>query len=128
MGHSRGNYKYGGGSPCKILKAYHVEDGVENHRQYMGNTGGRRGVEGIWNVERGHIHFLQAGDSGAVDGSKKNLWRLCTGEMVQGVGMAEETVVDTRGAGGDYLVRAGGFLAGSISDAYTAGKPSGRDR
>ena len=62
--------KYGGGNSYKITKSYHMEEGAEKHIWDVGDTGGRRGIEGIWNEYSGQIQQLQAGDGGAVGSSK----------------------------------------------------------
>ena len=61
MGHVGGDDEYSGGNPYKLPKADHREWGTEKHRRDVGNTGGRRDVEGSWNADSGHICRPQAG-------------------------------------------------------------------
>ena len=76
VGHVRVYYEGGGWNPYRITKAYHGEEGAEKHRYYMGNTGGRIGVECGWGAYSIHIHCLRAGDGGAVVRYKTNIWVL----------------------------------------------------
>ena len=60
----------GGGNPCSITKEDKREEVQENYIRDMGDSGGRRGVEGGWDAYVSHIHWPQEGGSGAVGGSK----------------------------------------------------------
>ena len=73
VGHDGGNYEDIGGNPYKLPKEFHGEDGAEKHRQDVSNTGSRRGVQGIWNADSGHIHHPQEGEGGTVGGFKTNI-------------------------------------------------------
>ena len=60
-------------NPHELPNADHSEEGTEKYIWEMGNTGRQRVVEGIWNTERVHIHWTQAGNSGTVGGFKTNI-------------------------------------------------------
>ena len=115
VGHVRGDNEDGGGKPFNFLKADQGQEGAEKHRWEMGDTGRQRGVDSIWNVDSGHIHWRQEGDSVAVGGSKTNLWSICMGETFQGRGEVEENVVVARGSGGSSQGQAVGGLTGGTA-------------
>ena len=68
-----GNGKDGGGNPYKLSKTYHREEGAQKHKWEVRGTGGRIGVEVIWNVDIGHLNRMQAGDGGKLGGSKTDI-------------------------------------------------------
>ena len=45
--HVGGDDKDGGSNPCRIPKEDNGEEGADKHIQDVGDTGGRRGVEGV---------------------------------------------------------------------------------
>ena len=77
------------GTAYRINKVDNGEEGAENHRQDVDNTGGQRGVEGGWDVYRSHINSPPSGEGGAVGGSTYNIQSLCTGAGVRGGREAE---------------------------------------
>ena len=73
VGHVGGNDKNSGGNPYKLQNSDHREGGADKHRQYVGYTGGLRGVERIWNAYSIHIRRPQAGGGGALSGFKTDI-------------------------------------------------------
>ena len=73
MSHVRGDDEDGGGNPYNLPKAYNEEEGTEKHIWDVGDTGGRRGVEGSWNADIGHMNRPQEGDGVTGGGSKTNI-------------------------------------------------------
>ena len=83
MVHLGGNENNGVGNALRIPMKGHREEGAENHKWNVGNTGGWIGVEGVWDAYISHIHSPHSGDGVAVGVSVSNLISLCTGSGVQ---------------------------------------------
>ena len=67
-----GDDNYGGANPYKLYTVDHHEEGKEKYISDVGNTVSHRCDESICNLERIHIHHLQAGEGSAVGGFKTN--------------------------------------------------------
>ena len=56
MGRVGGDEEDGVGNACRIPTEYHEEEGAEDHKWDMGNTGGWTGVVGVYDTDRSYLH------------------------------------------------------------------------